>query len=54
MNKETLKKAKKDVRQPSVEKIRTRAYEIWLRESRPDGRHEEHWRIAEQELLTEH
>ena len=30
--------------------IRQRAHEIWEREGRPDARHEEHWRLAEQEL----
>ncbi|MER9895214.1 DUF2934 domain-containing protein [Mesorhizobium sp. M0119] len=32
------------------EKIRQRAYEIWLREGRPDGAHERHWQQAKQEL----
>ncbi|MER9626182.1 MULTISPECIES: DUF2934 domain-containing protein [unclassified Mesorhizobium] len=32
------------------EKIRQRAYEIWMREGRPDGAHERHWQQAKQEL----
>ncbi|HEY7384966.1 MAG TPA: DUF2934 domain-containing protein [Beijerinckiaceae bacterium] len=36
-----------DVRQ---EKVRERAYQIWEREGRQDGRAEEHWSQAEQEL----
>ena len=32
--------------------IRQRAHEIWEREGRPDARHEEHWRMAEQELAA--
>lgn len=30
--------------------IRERAYEIWEREGRPDGQHENHWRQALAEL----
>lgn len=29
---------------------RRRAYEIWEREGRPEGRHEDHWRHAEYEI----
>jgi hypothetical protein len=32
--------------------IRQRAHEIWDREGRPVSRHEEHWRMAEQELAA--
>jgi hypothetical protein len=36
------------------ERIRQRAYEIWEREGRPEGRHDEHWRrAAEEELARE-
>lgn len=36
------------------ERIRQRAHEIWEEEGRPDGKHEEHWRQAAEELgLTE-
>ena len=30
--------------------VRERAYAIWEREGRPEGRAEQHWRMAEQEL----
>jgi Protein of unknown function (DUF2934) len=32
------------------DKIRRRAYEIWEREGRPDGRQHEHWSQARQEM----
>lgn len=32
------------------DEIRRRAYEIWLREGRPEGRSEEHWQRAKVEL----
>jgi hypothetical protein len=36
------------------ERIRQRAYEIWEREGRPEGSHDEHWRrAAEEELARE-
>lgn len=35
------------------EKIRRRAYEIWLRAGRPEGSPEEQWRQAEHELFDE-
>lgn len=31
-------------------KIRERAHAIWEREGRPEGRHDDHWRQAQQEL----
>ena len=34
-------------------KVRERAHDIWEREGRPEGRHEEHWRQAQQELADE-
>ncbi len=34
-------------------KVRARAYDIWEREGRPEGRHDEHWRQAVQELADE-
>lgn len=37
----------------SEEKIRQRAQEIWEQEGRPDGRAEEHWRQAAEELMRE-
>lgn len=33
------------------ERIRARAYEIWEREGRPDGREHEHWDQARREIL---
>ena len=32
------------------EMLKRRAYAIWEREGRPDGRHEEHWRRAHEEM----
>ena len=31
------------------EKIKLRAYEVWEREGRPDGRHDEHWHQAKKD-----
>lgn len=35
------------------ERIRRRAHEIWEREGRPDGKHDEHWSRAEREVQAE-
>jgi len=35
------------------EHIRTRAYAIWEREGRPDGREHEHWKQAAAEIRNE-
>jgi hypothetical protein len=35
------------------QRIRERAQAIWEREGRPDGRHDEHWRQAENEINAE-
>lgn len=35
------------------ERIRRRAHEIWEREGRPHGRHDEHWAQAQSELAAE-
>ena len=35
------------------DRIRIRAYEIWQREGRPDGRHEHHWIAATREIDEE-
>lgn len=35
------------------ERIRRRAYEIWEREGRPDGREVDHWLQAAEEIRTE-
>lgn len=37
---------------PDDEQIRRRAYEIWEREGRPEGRESEHWRMAVEELAA--
>jgi len=34
-------------------RIRERAYDIWLREGRPHGRHAEHWETAKAEIAAE-
>jgi Protein of unknown function (DUF2934) len=39
--------------QPTDKEIKNRAYEIWERNGRPEGREEEFWRLAEQELRNE-
>jgi len=33
--------------------IEVRAYLIWERDGRPQGRHAEHWALAEKEILGE-
>jgi hypothetical protein len=35
------------------DRIRRRAHEIWEREGRPEGRHEEHWAQARREVAAE-
>ena len=35
------------------ERVRERAYAIWLREGSPDGQAEQFWLMAEEELLAE-
>jgi hypothetical protein len=35
---------------PTAADVALRAYEIYVREGRPDGRHLEHWVMAENEL----
>jgi hypothetical protein len=36
-----------------TEKIRARAHQIWEREGRPEGRHEQHWAQAAHEIDNE-
>lgn len=36
-----------------MERIRSRAYEIWEADGGFDGRHEDHWRQAEHEIMHE-
>jgi hypothetical protein len=35
------------------ERIRARAYAIWMEEGRPHGKHEEHWHRAAREIEQE-
>jgi len=35
------------------ERISERAYQIWVAEGRPHGRHDEHWQRAEREIAEE-
>jgi hypothetical protein len=37
----------------SEERVRARAYEIWLQEGRPQGREIGHWQQAEAELAVD-
>jgi hypothetical protein len=39
--------------QPTEKEIKNRAYEIWERNGRPQGKEDEFWRLAEQELRNE-
>lgn len=39
--------------QPDEEDIRTRAYDLWKEAGEPEGRDEEFWLLAEQELRNE-
>ncbi|CAK0771844.1 hypothetical protein WCLP8_470001 [uncultured Gammaproteobacteria bacterium] len=32
--------------------VRNRAYQVWDREGRPEGKAEEHWQQAEQEIAA--
>jgi hypothetical protein len=41
------------VQQPTHERIQERAYQIWIREGCPHGRHAEHWQQAEFEIAAE-
>ena len=35
------------------ERVRQRAYQLWEQEGRPDGKAEEHWRRAEEEIARD-
>ena len=39
--------------QPTEKEIEKRACEIWERSGKPEGREEEFWQLAEQELRNE-
>jgi hypothetical protein len=36
---------------PHFEDVSRRAYEIWEKNGRPDGNEQEHWYVAERELM---
>lgn len=38
---------------PDDDQIRRRAYQIWEREGRPEGREADHWRMAVEELSAQ-
>lgn len=44
--------AKTAIKNDLRKQIELRAYHIWESEGRPQGRQDEHWRMAEAELLT--
>lgn len=37
---------------PSDKEISARAYQLWEENGRPEGKDDEFWRLAEQELLN--
>jgi len=39
--------------EPTEKQIKNRAYEIWEREGKPEGREDEFWALAQQELRNE-
>ena len=39
--------------EPSRNEIENRAYELWEKSGRPEGREDEFWKLAEQELRNE-
>ena len=41
------------VPEPSEKDVMNRAYEIWERHGRPEGREDEFWALAQQELRNE-
>jgi Protein of unknown function (DUF2934) len=38
---------------PTDDQIRERAYQLWEQVGRPEGRADEFWHLAEQDLLNE-
>jgi hypothetical protein len=38
---------------PTDEQIRERAYQLWEKLGRPEGRNDEFWHLAEQDLVNE-
>ena len=39
--------------EPTEQEVRERAHQIWERQGKPEGREEEFWKLAEQELRNE-
>jgi hypothetical protein len=39
--------------QPTEKEIKNRTYKIWERNGRPEGKEDEFWQLAEQELRNE-
>jgi hypothetical protein len=39
--------------QPTEKEIMKRAYELWEQNGKPEGREDEFWQLAEQELRNE-
>jgi Protein of unknown function (DUF2934) len=39
--------------QPTEKEIKRRAYELWEQNGKPEGREDEFWELAEQELRNE-
>jgi hypothetical protein len=39
--------------EPTEQQIKERAHQIWERHGKPEGREEEFWQLAEQELRNE-
>jgi hypothetical protein len=39
--------------QPSEDEIKKRAHQLWEQNGKPEGREDEFWRLAEQELRNE-
>ncbi|GAA0574244.1 DUF2934 domain-containing protein [Rhizomicrobium electricum] len=46
-------KTKNSISDDSQKEIALRAYYIWEREGRPQGREQEHWALAQAEILSE-
>jgi hypothetical protein len=46
-------KTKNSISDDSQKEIALRAYYIWEREGRPEGREQEHWALAQAEILSE-
>ncbi|MFK0335373.1 DUF2934 domain-containing protein [Rhizobium sp. NPDC090275] len=49
----TTSEVRGETDEDKIERIRSRAYEIWESEGSLDGHHEDHWRQAEHEIMNE-